>query len=104
MIRVTVAYPNEPGKKFDWDYFLNTHGPLLNKNLGNRGLIKIEVDKGVSGPDPSEAAPFVAIAHLTFDTVEEVHEAFKAAGREIMGDIPNYTDIKPTFQISEIVV
>jgi hypothetical protein len=36
--------------------------------------------------------------------VEEVHEGFKASGREIMGDIPNFTDIKPTFQISEIVV
>ena len=104
MIRVTVAYPNEPGKKFDWDYYLNSHGPMLNKQLGNRGLVKSEVDKGISGPDPSEEAPFVAIAFLTFNTVEEVHEAFKAAGREIMGDIPNFTDIKPTFQISEIVV
>jgi len=24
-------------------------------------------------------------------------------GREIMGDVPNYTDIQPQFQISEIV-
>ena len=77
---------------------------MVNKNMGNRGLIKVEVDKGVSGPDPSEPAPFVAIAHLTFNTVEEVHEAFKAVGREVMGDIPNFTDIKPTVQISEIVV
>ena len=104
MIRVTVAYPNETGKKFDWDYYLNSHGPMVNKQLGNRGLVKLEVDKGVSAPDPSEEAPFVAIAFLTFNTVEEVHEAFKAAGREIMGDIPNFTDITPTIQISETVV
>ncbi len=104
MIRVIVAYPNESGRKFDWDYYLNSHGPLVNKHLGSRGLLKIEVDKGISAPDPSEEAPFVAIAYLTFNTVEEVHEGFKAAGREIMGDIPNFTDIKPTFQISEIVV
>ncbi len=104
MIRVTVAYPNEPGKKFDWDYYLNTHGPLVNEQLNGRGLLKLEVDKGISSPDPSEPAPFVAIAYLTFNTVEEVHEGFKASGREIMGDIPNFTDIKPTFQISEIVV
>lgn len=104
MIRVTVAYPNEPGKKFDWDYYLNTHGPLVSEQLNGRGLLKVEVDKGISAPNPSEAAPFVAIAYLTFNTVEEVHEGFKASGREIMGDIPNFTDIKPTFQISEIVV
>ena len=104
MIRVTIAYPNEPGKKFDWDYYLNTHGPLVQQNMGGRGLIKIEVDKGLSGPDPSAPAPFVAIAHLTFNTVEEVHETFKAVGREVMGDIPNFTDINPTIQISETVV
>ena len=104
MIRVIVAYPNEAGKKFDWDYYLNTHGPLVNQHLSSKGLLKIEVDKGISSPDPSEEAPFVAIAYLTFNTVEEVHEGFKAAGKEIMGDIPNFTDIKPTFQISEIVV
>lgn len=103
MIRVIVAYPHESGKKFDWDYYLNTHGPLVNQHLGNRGLVKIEVDKGISAADPSQAAPFVAIAYLTFNTVEEVHEGFKAAGREIMGDIPNFTDIKPTISISEIV-
>lgn len=104
MIRVTVAYPNESGKKFDWDYYLNSHGPLVNQNLSNRGLVKFEVDKGVSAPDPSAPAPFVAIAHLTFNTVDEVHEAFKAVGREVMGDIPNFTDIQPTIQISETVV
>ncbi len=104
MIRVTVAYPNESGKKYDWDYYLNTHRPLVNQHLSGHGLTKFEVDKGVSGADPSAPAPFVAIAHLTFNTVEEVHETFKAVGREVMGDIPNFTDIKPTIQISEIVV
>ncbi len=103
MIRVIVAYPNEAGKKFDWDYYLNSHGPMMNKQLSDRGLLKIEVDKGVSAPDPSQPAPFVAIAYLTFNTVEEVHEGFKAAGREIMGDIPNFTDIQPTISISEVV-
>ena len=104
MIRVTIAYPNESGKTFDWEYFTNTHIPLVHEHLDSLGLIKLEVDKGLSGPDPSAPPAFIAVAHQTFNTVDEVHEAFKAAGRPIMGDVPNYTDIQPTIQISEIVV
>ena len=103
MIRVTVSYPNEPGKKFDWDYCLNTHLPLVHEHLDSRGMTKVEVDKGISGPDPSAPPSFIAVAYLTFNTVDEVHEAFKAVGRPVMGDIPNYTDIKPTIDISESV-
>jgi uncharacterized protein (TIGR02118 family) len=43
------------------------------------------------------------VGSLYFDTVEHVHEAFKTHGREIMGDIKNYTDIQPQFLISEVV-
>ena len=104
MIRVTVSYPNEQGKKFDWSYYTETHLPLVHRHLDPMGLVRTEVDKGISGPDPTAPASFVAVAHLIFNTVGEVHEAFKAAGRAVMGDIPNYTDINPTIQISEMVV
>ena len=103
MIRVIVAYPNEQDKKFDWDYFTNTHLPLLHEHLDSLGMVKLEVDKGLSAPDPSAPPAFIAVAYLHFNTVDDVHEAFKAAGRPVIGDIPNYTDIQPTIQISEIV-
>ena len=101
MIKVTVLYPNEEGKKFDHGYFSTTHLALVQKLLTPMGLVKGEMEKGVSGTDPNEPAPFVAIVHLSFNSTEEVHEAFKAHGRAVMGDISNYTDINPTFQISE---
>ena len=103
MIRVSVAYPNESGKKFDWDYYTNTHLPLVHQHLDPLGLVKLEVDKGLSAPDPTAPPPFIAVAYLQFNTLDEVHEAFKTAGRPVMGDIPNYTDIQPTIQISEIM-
>ena len=103
MIRVTVAYNNESGKKFDWDYFTGAHNRLVHRELDSRGLIRLEQDKGISSPDPNAPPPFVGLAHLTFNTLEEVHQAFQAAGAAVMGDIPNYTDIEPTIQISEIV-
>ena len=103
MIRVAVLYPNEPGSKFDESYYMEKHIPMVKQQLASRGLVRVEVNKGISGSDPNAPAPFIFIANLVFNTVEEVHEAFKATGREVMGDIPNYTDIKPQIQISEMV-
>ena len=54
-------------------------------------------------PTPTLPRPFVAMATLYFNTADEVHEGFKTHGREILGDIKNYTDISPQYQISEIL-
>ena len=102
MIRVTVAYTNQEGKKFDWDYFTGTHAEIVHREMDSRGMVRFEQDKGISGADPSAPPPFVGMGFLTFNTLDEVHQAFVAAGRAVMGDIPNYTDIEPTIQISEI--
>jgi uncharacterized protein (TIGR02118 family) len=104
MIKVTVLYPNEEGKKFDHGYWTTTHLNLVRGLLGPMGLVNGEMEKGVSGADPNAPAPFVAVAHLYFNTVEEVHASFKEHGGAVMGDISNYTDIKPTFQISETLL
>ena len=103
MIKVTVLYPNEPGKKFDFDYWVNTHVPMVQRLLGPMGMLKGELEKGVSDADPSAPPRFTAVGHLYFNTAEEVHAGFAAHGREIMGDIKNYSDIEPQFQISELL-
>ena len=104
MIKVTILYPNEEGKKFDHGYWTTTHLALVQKLLGPLGLVNGEMEKGISSTDPNAPAPFIAIGHLYFNTSEEVHAAFTAHAGEIMGDIGNYTDIKPQFQISETLL
>ena len=104
MIKVTVLYPNEEGKQFDHTYFSSTHLALVQKLMGPMGLVNSEMEKGVSGTDPNVPAPFVAIAHLHFNTTDEVHSAFTAHAGAIMGDMANYTDINPTIQISETLL
>lgn len=103
MIKVTVLYPNLPGKKFDMAYNTDKHLPMVQQRLKAFGLVGSEVEQGISAADPKAPAPFVAVTNLYFRTVEQLHEGFKTHGREIMGDIKNYTDIQPQFQISEIV-
>jgi uncharacterized protein (TIGR02118 family) len=103
MIRVTVLYPNESGKKFDADYYKNKHMKLCEERLKSFGLLRYEVDKGIAGGAPNAPAPFVGACHLYFNSVEGFQKGMGAHGTEIVADIPNYTNIQPTIQISEIV-
>ena len=49
MIRLSVMYPREPGKRFDLDYYINHHIAMVHRKLDPLGvLIKTEVDKGMS--------------------------------------------------------
>lgn len=104
MIRVTGAYPDQPGMKFDDNYYLERHIPLVRRRLADYGLVRAEVDKGISGGSPGSSAPFARVAYLYFPSADDVLRGLTAAGVEIMGDIPNYTNVQPQIQISEIVV
>ena len=44
------------------------------------------------------------MCHIYCDSVEAFQAGFGPHIKEIMGDIPNYTDIAPVMQISEVVV
>ncbi len=101
MIKVSVFYPNEEGKKFDMVYYLNSHIPMIQKKLG-AALKGGAVEQGLSGVEPGSPATYVAMGHLLFDTVEVFQSAFGPHSEAIMADIPNYTDTQPTIQISEV--
>ena len=101
MIKVSVLYPNEEGKKFDMDYYLKSHIPMVQGKLG-AALKGGAVEQGLSGAEPGSPATYVAMAHLLFDSVEAFQNAFGPNAETIMEDVPNYTDIQPVFQISEV--
>ena len=103
MVRITVLYPNESGKKFDHDYYVNKHMKLVRQRLDSFGLKRTEVDKGVAGGAPGAPAPFIAMGHLYFDRVEDFAKGMSQHGAELLGDIPNYTNIGAQIQISEII-
>ena len=62
------------------------------------------VDKGLAGGTPGAPAMYVAMCHSFCDSVEAYQRGFLPHAQEIMGDIPNYTDVSPVVQISEVVV
>ena len=103
MIRVSVHYPSKTGAKFDHAYYAQKHMALVRQRLGGLGLIRAEVDKGLAGGAPGSTAPFVSIGYLYFNSLNDFQKAMKAHGPEIMGDLPNFTNVTPEVQISEVV-
>jgi len=62
------------------------------------------VDKGLAGGAPGAPATYVGMCHIFCESVEAFQAGFGPHAQEIMADIPNYTDLSPVIQISEVVV
>ncbi len=101
MVKVTVLYPNAPGSRFDIEYYLNTHMPMSARLLGP-AIKAITVEIGRGGEALGAEPPFAAICGFTCETVEDFMGAFTPVADQLQGDIPNYTDIPPVIQISDI--
>ncbi|MEO0572901.1 MAG: EthD family reductase [Bacteroidota bacterium] len=101
-IKVMILYPNEEGKTFNMDYYSQKHMPMVAKLFGEP-LKSYSIDQGIAGRTPEEPLPFVAIGCFYFDQLSDYENAFGPNAEKILGDIPNYTNIQPVVQISEIV-
>jgi uncharacterized protein (TIGR02118 family) len=103
MIKVSVMYPAREGARFDHAYYRDKHMPLVKARMGE-ACRSYTVDRGLAGGTPDAPPTYVAMCHLFCDSVEAFQSGFGRHAKEIMADIPNYTDIAPVVQISEVVV
>ena len=103
MIKVSVMYANTPGARFDHEYYRDKHMPLVKKRMGD-ACRYYTVDKGLAGGAPGAPATYVGMCHIFCDSVESFQAGFGPHAKEIMADIPNYTDVTPVIQISDVVV
>ncbi len=95
---VTVMYPNREGMRFDFDYYMSQHIPMVARLLD----ATIEVTKGTETPSGTPAS-FLYAARIRIRSLDEYQAAIAQHGAQIIGDIPNYTDVQPTVQIDEIL-
>jgi uncharacterized protein (TIGR02118 family) len=91
MVSFIVTYPAAAGATFDYDYYLATHMPLVDKHFTPHGMTGWRV-MFADQPD----APYVAIT--TLDFADEA--AFAAAtgapeAATVFADVPNFTTIVP---------
>jgi len=103
MIKISVMYPTGADAKFDHAYYRDTHMPLVESRMGAH-LHHYTVDKGMAGGAPGDPPTYAAAGHLFCESVDAFQAGFGPHTQEIMGDIPNYTNITPLIQISEVVV
>jgi uncharacterized protein (TIGR02118 family) len=103
MIKVSVMYPNKPGARFDHAYYRDKHMPLVKARMGV-SCKYYTVDKGLSGGEANAPATYVGMCHIFCDSVESFQAGFGPHATELLADIPNYTDLTPVIQISEVVV
>src|SRR5688572_33121589 len=99
MIKVSVLYPRDAGSTFNMDYYLNRHIPMVQAKLGT-ACKSADVEEGLGGATPGSPPAFSAMGHLYFDSVEAFEAAFGPHADAIMADIPNYTNVQPTIQVS----
>jgi uncharacterized protein (TIGR02118 family) len=101
LIKVSVFYPNTTDCKFDMNYYVNRHMPMVQQKLG-AACKSMAVEGGIAGGAPGTPSRYVAMGHIYFDSTDSYLAAFTPHAPAIMADVPNYTDIEPIFQISEV--
>jgi uncharacterized protein (TIGR02118 family) len=104
VIRVSVLYPTQVGSRFDMDYYCYcaTHMPLAQKLLAP-AITGIAVEQGICG-NTADSPPNAAMGYLLFESAEAFLAAFVPNATALLDDIPNYTNVQPTIQISEVKI
>jgi uncharacterized protein (TIGR02118 family) len=102
MIVVSVMYPATADARFDIEYYLGKHVPLVGERWGKMGMREAKVLRGVGAPEGG-AATYSVIALLTFESADALQQAMAQHGKEIVGDIANFTNVTPIIQVNDVL-
>jgi uncharacterized protein (TIGR02118 family) len=105
MTKISILHPNNKGSRFDMPYYIGTHMPLSIGLLSTHpGFKRVSVERGLGGAEPGTDAPYVAMCHFLFESLEDFLAAFGPHAPTLQGDMPNYTAIQPVIQFSEVLL
>ncbi|WP_394970536.1 EthD family reductase [uncultured Croceitalea sp.] len=102
MIKVAIFYENAEGKTFDMDYYSNKHMPMAASLFGD-ALKAMIIDKGMANGTPDLPVPYLAIGYFYFEDMDSFKNAMGPNSDQLKADVPNYTNILPMIQISEVL-
>jgi uncharacterized protein (TIGR02118 family) len=103
MVKVSVFYPNRPGTHFDMPYYCSKHIPMVQRLLGS-ALKNVAVEEGIAGAIPGSPPTYLALGHLSFDSLDAFVQAWAPQAQQIVADVPNYTNSEPIIQISTVKI
>jgi len=92
MTTIFVTYTGDANTRFDREYYVSTHLPLVRDAWGPLGLV------GIDGFFPTGyEAGVIAIAVLQFRDEAAVQAALASPRTpEVLGDVPKFSDVSPT--------
>ncbi|KAM0331390.1 hypothetical protein ACHAQA_003063 [Verticillium albo-atrum] len=102
-VTITVLFPNEADAKYDIDYYVNKHMPLIQSLWGPYGVQSWSATKFGNGVDGS-APKYAFGSTVTWENGDQVKAAF--AGPEvgrIMGDVANFSNKEAVFLTGEVL-
>ena len=100
MVVVTVLYPKTATSHFDYEYYVTKHMPMVQARWAGMGMTHAELLRGTATLE-REPPAFALMAKLVFASQAALQAALSEHGAEIIGDIPNYTDVQPVIQANE---
>lgn len=101
MYCVTVLYPNQPDAHFDFDYYRDQHLPMMRRLLGDN-ILQMELRRGLQAVDGG-AAPYLCLLNTQIRSAEAFTRVMTEQAELVLGDIPNYTNLKPLIQIDQLL-
>ena len=93
MLVITILYPRTDDSTFDMDYYTSSHMPLLADVLGDacQGWGAASISSG----------KYAAMGWAMVTDKAAFDAAMGARGAEVMGDVPNYTNVQPELLVGE---
>ncbi len=101
-LSLQVLYPATQDATFDYDYYVETHLPLIEEHWGE-WIETVEASRGIaSGPDVPPA--YLLIATITFADEAALDTAMGDKGGVIIDDVANFTNVRPQILIGEVLM
>ncbi len=93
MIVVSILYPQTEDSSFDMDYYTSSHMPMFAESIGEActGWGAATIGNGT----------WAAIGWVTVESQEAFDAAMGEHGGKIMGDIANYTNVRPELLVGQ---
>lgn len=100
MVKLTVMYPHREDARFDMKYYVNHHIMIHREDKNVLGIVIEQGENAFRGGDTPAMA---CVAHFFYESIGKLNESRtpEKSDRQ-MKDLPNFTDIVPMDQISEV--
>ncbi|KAG4293426.1 ethyl tert-butyl ether degradation EthD [Fusarium proliferatum] len=101
---VTVLFPNEPDAKYDFEYYVSKHMPLIQERWGKYGVKGWSATQFTNGLDGSPG-PYAFGSIVEWEDQSQVKIAFAGPEvAEIMGDVVNFSNKEAVFLLGKVMV